>query len=473
MTLRDHIRSVRFVLTVWYALVLLIASAIFGVSVYVYLDHLLMQTLRDDLTAEVDWIYQLIDIEQKKSGGDSMLQELPADVHSRLTSHLSRDPRNYIVVVTASNGSVLHTSQNGEDRYLPRHENLPMGKTVFSSFTEPENDESIQLATLKTGSLIIRVGFPERAIHVVLGHVVSILGLLTPVVILIAFSGGWLLAGAVLRPIGDITDRAARITAENLNQRIPPRDVDDELGRLITTINGMIARLHASFTQLREFSINLAHELKTPLTILKGESELALAQPLEPTESSSLATTYLEETSRMTRIIDDLLTLARAEAGQVSMEKLPVAMHDLVEEVYEDASILATGRNIAVVMGENPPVGITGDIGRLRQLFRNLVANAVRYTPATGTITILSRVLDGAVEVSVNDTGIGIPEDKVDRIFDRFYRVEEGRSRAQGGTGLGLSISRWIAESHGGRILVQSAPGRGSTFTVRLPLGQH
>jgi heavy metal sensor kinase len=324
------------------------------------------------------------------------------------------------------------------------------------------------VAARRDAPFVIQVAYTENVMRAVLEHLLSIFAVLAPVVLFVAVSGGWLMAGIMLRPIRDISMRAKDITASNLSGRIVTRSTDDELGELISTINGMISRLEMSFRNIREFSLSIAHELKTPLTILKGESELALTKSLTSREAQRLAATYLEESSRLSRIVDDLLTLAKVEAGQMTLHEEPVRLHELVDGIYEDALILAADRRISVTLDRNDQGMVSGDPVRLRQLLRALISNAVRYTDPGGWVRIRNERSENAVSVSVEDSGLGIPAESLDKIFDRFYRVDEARSRAQGGSGLGLSIAKWIAEAHHGSISVQSTPGKGSCFTVHL-----
>jgi heavy metal sensor kinase len=328
----------------------------------------------------------------------------------------------------------------------------------------------MRVAARRDAPFVIQVAYTEDVTRAVLEHLLSIFAVLAPVVLFVAISGGWLMAGIVLRPIREISERAKDITASNLSGRIITRSTDDELGELISTINSMISRLEMSFRNIREFSLSIAHELKTPLTILKGESELALTKPLSPLEAEQLASTYLEETSRLSRIVDDLLTLAKVEAGQMTLSEEPVKLHELVDGINEDALILAADRQIAVTLDRNDQGIVTGDPVRLRQLLRALISNAVRYTDPGGTVRIRNERNGDRVSISIEDTGIGIPVESLDKLFDRFYRVDEARSRAHGGSGLGLSIAKWIAEAHHGSISVRSTPGMGSCFTVHLPL---
>jgi heavy metal sensor kinase len=317
---------------------------------------------------------------------------------------------------------------------------------------------------------VIQVGFPSAVGREVLSRLLTTFSILAPVVVFLALAGGWFITGTILNPLRRISQTEKRITAENLGARIPDRAVDDELGELITTMNGMIGRLQESFGQLRQFLMNVAHELRTPLTIIKGESELALSRQLTQDEARELLSSHLRESVRMSRIVDDLLLLAKAEAGQITVEKSRVRLDLLLDELQEDALILAAGEDLTVSLGPPPPLTIEGDQARLRQLFRILLTNAIQYTEPGGTIRIESEQTDLHAAVHITDSGIGIPAESVERIFEPFYRTDADRDRSHSGSGLGLPIARWIAQSHHGSIRVQSTVGAGSRFTVLLPL---
>lgn len=467
MTLRQRIRSTRFVLTLWYSIILLAAFILFGAGVYVYLRHVEEAGLEQNLVEEIDWISRLVDLERSRIDVWT-LSDLSNDVGQRIVAHYNVNPRNYDVVLAFVNGTILYRSPSGRS-FLVSGTILPPDRTLLQSVTSPDR-EVYRVALRRTDPFIIQVAYSETATETVLGHLLSIFGVLMPVVLFVAFAGGWIMAGMVLRPIGQITRLADRISAKNLSERIPQRDVPDELGQLITTINRMIARLESSFSQIREFSLSVAHELRTPLTILKGESELALARALTREETERLVTTYLEETVRMSRIVDDLLTLAKADAGQIKIQKEAVDLSRLLRDIHEDAVILSSDKPLSVELRRNDQVTVLGDEARLRQLFRVLLSNAVQYTDPGGSVSISSRRAGGEVHIDIEDTGIGIPQDALDKVFQRFYRVDEARTRVKGGSGLGLSIAQWIANAHSGSISVRSAVGKGSCFTVTLPV---
>ena len=324
------------------------------------------------------------------------------------------------------------------------------------------------------------------------------LATLTPLALLLAGGGGWLLARRVLRPVDQLTQAARRIEAERLAERLEGAEVDDEFGRLARTLNEMLARLESGFAQIRRFSADASHELRTPLTILRGEIEVALRSAREPQEYQRVLASAMEEVERMARLVDDLLLLSRADAGALRWEEGPVELDRLVEEVAKQGDVLGRAREIHVGIQRLEPLIVQGDEQRLRQLLLNLVDNAVKYTGPAGRVTLSLVRVGGEVdeptsppseasllrpsaqspdrpttewaEIVVEDTGVGIPAEALPRIFERFYRVDGARSREAGGTGLGLCIAKTIAEAHGGSIQVRSTPGAGSTFTVLLPL---
>jgi heavy metal sensor kinase len=467
MTLLTTLKSVRVSLTLWYSALLLVAFIIFGSATYLYLKDLLRDTLKHTLMAEVDWISRLIDIERTRFHRSGEVKKLTEEVEDQIDEHYRLTPRNYIVMLSALDKTVLYETENRGNK--PLYEGtLRPGNTLIQSLDD-EDYGTILVAARRIDPFIIQVAFPERLINDVLAHMLSILEILVPVVLLFSLFGGWLLAGIALKPIDQITTMANRITAQNLNERIPQRAVRDELGMLIDTINEMIGRLQSSFEHIRQFSMNVAHELRTPLTILKGESELALTKTLSREETQQLITTYLEETVRLSRIVDDLLTLAKADTGQLVLERKPLALNRLLEELYEDALVLSSEKHLTTTLERNDPAVVIGDALRLRQVFRNLVMNAVQYTKPGGSIRLTSQCLDRYVEVRIDDTGIGIPTDSLEKIFEPFYRVDSSRPDGRNASGLGLAIARWLVELHGGSIRVKSTVGTGSSFTVVLP----
>jgi len=261
------------------------------------------------------------------------------------------------------------------------------------------------------------------------------------------------------------------LDGRSLHRRLAVDGAGDELMRLNETLNEMIARLETSFGALRRFTADASHELKTPLAVLRADVERAMSASPQSNEQLIALEEALQETRRMSDLVDSLLTLARADEGRFDVVREPVALEPLVREVFESAVILGEDAGLTVSLPVVEPATVLGDAPRLRQLCMNLVMNAVKYTPRGGRIDVsLSHRLDG-VTFSVRDTGVGIGATDLPHIFERFWRADRVRSRAseRGGFGLGLAISQWIAQAHGGSITATSRLGRGSLFTVHLP----
>jgi two-component system, OmpR family, sensor kinase len=291
-----------------------------------------------------------------------------------------------------------------------------------------------------------------------------------PLAVLLAGGGGWLLARRALKPVDHMTEAARRISAEHLDERLGTTGTDDELDRLAATLNDMLSRLDMAFRQVRQFSADASHELQTPLTILKGELEVALRAPRTPEEYRRILTSALEESERIARLVEGLLLLSRADAGVLRMDRQPVDLAHLVAEVCEQTQVLANAHAVTLGLERVTPLTIQGDREHLRRLLLNLVDNGIKYTPVGGRVILSLQQDDGWAVIRVSDTGIGLSPAEQEQIFQRFYRAPEAVSQGEEGSGLGLCIARSIAEAHGGRIQVDSAPGHGSTFTVFLPL---
>jgi signal transduction histidine kinase len=278
-----------------------------------------------------------------------------------------------------------------------------------------------------------------------------------------------------LRPVEDIVDEIEAITdGRSLHRRVVGVEALDELARLTSTLNRMLGRLERSFTSLRRFTADASHELKTPLTVLRSGIERSITHPDVPRDVLETLEETLFEVNRMTELVDSLLTLARADEGRAPLHLEDIDLREILTELAETASILGEQASVHVEVDvPRKPVQMEIDGSRVRQLLMNLLTNAIKYTPSDGTVEVDTRVKGDEVVIAVRDTGIGIAPGNLSHIFDRFWRADAARSRtgSRPGAGLGLAISKWIAEAHGGSIEVQSRPGRGTTFTVTLPIG--
>jgi two-component system OmpR family sensor kinase len=315
-------------------------------------------------------------------------------------------------------------------------------------------------------------GVSTQALDAAGAQVLFLSLVIAPIILLISAGTAWTLAGRLLKPIEQMVNDVEAISdGRSLHRRIPVEDLGDEIGRLGTTLNAMIGRLETSFAALRRFTADASHELKTPLTVLRADIERAMTTPKGSTDQLVALEEALQESARMADLVESLLTLARADEGRFDLHREPVEMEPLVREVAETANILGEDAGLQVSIPSMQPVSVLGDRVRLRQLFLNLVTNAIKYTAKGGKVELSLESSGGAAVFTVKDTGIGIAGADLPFIFDRFWRVDRVRSRGgeRGGVGLGLAISQWIAQAHGGSINVSSRLGRGSSFAVTIP----
>lgn len=317
------------------------------------------------------------------------------------------------------------------------------------------------------------VGLGANDVQFAPSALVAVMLIVGPILLGLSLSGAYSLAGSAFKPVDEIIDQVEAISdGRSLHRRVAIGEAGDELSRLSATLNAMIERLETSFGALRRFTADASHELKTPLTVIRADVERSMSPTTTSVEKDIAMEEALQQVTRMADLVDSLLTLARADEGRFDLHREPVQLLDLTREVVETARLLGEMAGLTVDVPILEPAEILGDATRLRQLFLNLVTNAIKYTKSGGRVEItLARAEDQAL-FAVRDTGIGIAAADLPYIFERFWRADRARSRAseRGGNGLGLAICQWIAHAHGGSLTVESRLGRGSRFVAILPL---
>lgn len=290
-----------------------------------------------------------------------------------------------------------------------------------------------------------------------------------PPLFLLGFGAWWVLRRSLL-PIITLTEKAEHIQIHNLSERLPRSGNGDELDRLTEVFNAMMARLDVSFRSIQEFTLNASHELKTPLAVLHGEIETALNEPAITPAQRERYGSQLDEIQRLAKIVEGLALLAKADAGQLMLAQEPVRLDELVRDSFADAQILARPKRIAVTLGDCDTMTLCGDRHRLRQLLLNLTDNAIKHNHPHGRMEMSLKRSGGVAELTIANTGQGIPASALPRVFERFCRGDASRNRDIEGSGLGLSIAQWIVKAHGGDIQIVSVPDGLTTVTVKLPL---
>jgi signal transduction histidine kinase len=378
-------------------------------------------------------------------------------------------------LLTAAQRAVKYTNRQDYDALIgatlgmresgrPRRVRLSTGEITMSAL--------LPQPYLPGGVATIAIGAGTEPLDQVVSETVSLLLVAGPLLAGLAAIAAWALAGLILRPAADMVSHVAAITdGRSLHRRILlDPDATDELVRLGHTLNDMLARLEASFVALRRFTADASHELRTPLAVIRADVERAMHTGRDAHEHAVALEEALQEVSRMTGLVESLLTLALGDEGRDALTRGEVALEPLVHDVAETAGILGEQARVNVRVPRVEPVTVRGDAERLRQLLLNLVTNAVKYSHEGGLVEISLESRHDEAIITVRDDGIGIAAADLPFIFDRFWRADPARSRSTGGgSGLGLAISQWIAQAHDGRIDVQSRLGRGTTFTVVLP----
>jgi heavy metal sensor kinase len=466
-------KTIKFKMTLWYVAILGIILSCFSLFLYLTLADSLYKGLDNKIRTMAEIVVS--STRSPLGAGTSM-----TDLDQIMTERFGIRPLGRFIQILDESGRIGDRSTNLRDVQIPISVQTMkaaskgaitvetvqvMGKYPLRVVTMPIMENEKMVGIVQVGSSLEGV---EEALH----QLLLILFIAVPAALLIASAGGLFLANKALRPVDAITRIARRIGSGDLSQRIRIKRVNDEIGRLASTFNEMIAKLEKSFHQVKRFTADASHELKTPLTILRGEVEVGLKKKRGLKEYQSILASNLEEINRMSRIVEDLLTLSRADMGELIMEREEIELSALAREVWEDLQLLAKKKRVQLKFVDNGFTRVEGDPLFLRQLILNLTENGLKYTRAGGEVAV--RVKgdreQGMVRLLVTDTGVGIPQKDLKRIFDRFYRVDGARSRETGGTGLGLSICQWIAQAHEGRIAVESKVGTGSTFTVTLPM---
>jgi heavy metal sensor kinase len=482
-----RLRSLRAQLALWHAGLLAITLVVLAGLTYLVLLRVLHQ--RADAALETyaettsKQIAAVLYQTRAVTSTDASVPAVPDSTHRNAASasvhFLDRDPQSWgrLVQVIDPNGLVVEASDALRSLKLPSSPTAIMrglaGEVTFETI-QNRGESPLRLVTVPVQMgdqvpYLVQAGASLEGVEAALQRASMILLILTPSVFLLALLGGAALVSRALRPVDELTRTAMEMEHQHLSRRFVPSRPDDEIGRLAGAFNEMLFRLDRSFRQIQQFSADASHELRTPLTTIRGEAEVALMGELPAAEYRRTLQSIVEEVERMSTVVENLLTLARADAQQVSLRHEPMELHAVAMAAYEAFEGAARRKGVALDLEEIAEVCCQGDPLWLQQAVTNLVANALKYTPAGGRVWIGLTAEENAASLTVRDTGIGIPPEHLPQIFDRFYRVDAGRSRDSGGSGLGLAIVRWVVEAHGGTVGVASEVGNGSTFTVRLP----
>jgi heavy metal sensor kinase len=476
-----YFRSLRFKLTLWYVLILGVLLISFSSFLYITLSRSLRRDVDDRLRSLAGLIASESGSPRSKFGF--------GDIDETLQASLGLRPAGKFIQVLDESGKIGQKSDNLRNIQLPVSfaalRNAVRGVPTYETF-RPLGTPPLRVITYPVLeklhiARIVQVASSLEDVEDALGTLLIILVVTVPLTLLVASLGGQFLANQVLKPVGHVTRTARLITSQNLNQSIQVPKGKDELTSLVETFNEMIFRLGKSFDQIKQFTSDASHELKTPLTVLKGEMEVALRKERSSQDYEQVLRSNLEEINRMSRIVEDLLFLSKTDIGEIRLSKEEINLTEIVRDVVAQLSLLAEMKGLRLMTtNHHEEIHVLADGLCMRQLLVNLIYNGIKYTEPGGSIQVslentppaTTASPDGrgsSVKIIVSDSGIGISKEDQEKIFDRFYRADKARSRDQGGSGLGLSICKWIVQAHLGHISVDSDLGKGSVFTVTLP----
>jgi len=460
-------RSLRFRLIMWHTGLLTGVFLLCGVAMYQALRHYLEQSLAQSLLRRTRQITVSLLTDVEQTGESYVVGEIKARYA----------PENYdrFIRLGRRGGPVIYASGRAAN-FDPTGLPPAAGSNPIRITLLPDSNRLLvvtdEYRTSSGREYIIESGGPMQPIDTVLAHLLFMLLLGVPVVALVAVGGGYILVRQALAPVVQIARSAERITLHNLDGQLPLTPTGDELEQLSLALNRMISCLREAFEQNRRFLADASHELRTPLTALRGELENAVDQARPLPELQDKVGSALEEVDRLAKIVQTLFAISRLDAGEAQQEWQRFDLARVAADTAGQMSLLAEDKGISVNCNVEQEAGVEGDRARIKQVVVNLLDNAIKYTPPGGSINLNVRAHDGKAVIEVVDTGIGIPAGALPHVFERFYRVDKARSRDAGGAGLGLAIVKSICTAHGGQVEVESAEGRGSRFTVELPLAQ-
>ena len=466
-------RSISFRLVAWYAGLLAGIFVLLCTLLYLDLRRFLVNNLSESQTRRARQIASALLAHVKQTGEPY--------VASQVKDWYEPETNDRFIRITRADGTLVYASGMPEDGSFDPAEIPalpPSSKLEFSRKIKLPGKKTLLIAALNFKSpgnpaYLVEFGTPLDPVETMLNHVFLQLALGLPLAIIIITGGGYWLVRRALTPVEQITRAAERITQHNLSERLPVTWTGDELERLSVSLNRMIARLDDAFQNSKRFVADASHELRTPLTILRGELESLADDPRLASEWRDRAAILLEEAVRLSKIVEQLFTLSRLDAGEAQADWSRFDLTELAKTTTDQMSLLAEDKNISITCDANLPMPVEGDQVRLKQVVVNLLDNAIKYTPKNGAIRLRVGAVNGHVVLEVEDTGRGIPREALPHIFERFYRADKTRLPDSEGAGLGLSIVKSICTAHGAEVDAESTVSKGSRFRVKLPLSKN
>lgn len=462
-----NFRSLAFRLSAWYAILLTITFVSVALAGVYGLQHYMRLNLRDSLKRRSEQVELIL--------RHAPEPQSPADLSRDIETRIAPEFNNRFIRITRMPADVIYTSGPPSDRSFDPAVVPRTGVSLGAPHAVENVTISGPLRLMVRGVFVtappvtyfVEVGASMEPAQAVRDQLLNLLALLLPVLIVCAVAGGYVLVNRALRPVDRMSQTAERMSLQNVALQLPVVPSGDALERLSVALNSMLGRLRDSVQTSRRFLADASHELRTPLTVIKGElQELAGAGGEIPDDLSERLGSVLEEVGRLEHLVSSLLVLSRFDAGEIPRVLTEVDLAELVQSTAEQMRLMAEDRGIDIRVTNQGQALVHGDPGRLKQVIVNLLDNAIRFTPRGGVVALKTTVKDSQHTLEVSDTGVGIPVEAIPRVFDRFFRADDARSREDGGAGLGLAIVRSICAVYQANIEVESQVGQGSSFRV-------
>jgi two-component system, OmpR family, heavy metal sensor histidine kinase CusS len=452
--------SIRLRLTVWYTAVLSLALILFSVALRYSLARQLRRDLDDSLRNQAHGLEEYLQIEEQDNA-PNLAHEI--DEYSRSM------PSDHLLAAYNLAGQPVYVSTLGLNQLADRGER--QRSTWRIRWMNRSYLATVHKIPLREGAFTVFLAISSEPIEHALERLNMLLAVIVPGFLAAGALGGYWLSRRALSPVQRITEKARSIGVNNLSERLAVPETRDEIQHLAETWNDMLERLESAVAKISQFTADASHELRTPIAIIRFAAERALRRSRTEAEYQETLLQIQNESERMTGLIEDLLYLARADSGAHLIEKNEIDLAELVRTTCSDFEPLASAKRIALEQTvPDESVAVLGSDSALRRMLRILLDNAIKYTPAGGSVSVRLQRENGQVLLAVSDTGIGIPEQSQLRIFQRFFRADPSRNKESGGYGLGLSIARTIAHQHSASIQMQSKAGSGSTFSIAIPI---
>jgi heavy metal sensor kinase len=452
-------------LTLWYLAIFALAEIVFGVGMWVILRQNLYDLVDDDLENQVEDLKNFLGSQKS----DATIAKLKEEVNEAYAIEHSGD---YLELYIDNNELIYRSA------FLQAHPSMLMPpdqvkRPLSRSRRIDHRPFRFLFEKLNANGHVytVEMGIPADDAVETLHQFRTYLLMFAPLLLLVAGGVGYWLSRRALSPVDELVRTAREVSGTNLNGRLQKLETGDELQRLSDTLNEMLDRIETAFLRVTEFTADASHELRTPISLIRTEAELALRRSRTEEEYKESLRHVLLEAERTTALVEQLLSLARADSGRETLNLQPVDLIQTLASVADAWKHVATARDIQFSTSfEDRDTFVIGDESSLRRLADILLDNAFKYTPTPGSVSLALEQRDGNAVITVQDSGVGIAEEDQAKIFERFYRVDKARNRGQGGAGLGLAIAHWIVTQHHGSVNVESHPGRGATFHVELPL---